>query len=255
MRSRMPYSRFTQAVPAVFLAVGLIACGGKALEVQPKAFAANWEMTESEHFRYYLPLESPRSARALEAFMEACEEIHALGVRYLELEVEEPIAVYLFTTNQDCEQATGHSSGFVEQYNIYTSIGAEIGGVIALAMCRAIDPGAGSFTLIKEGLRTVFNERSANVHAEAQARITDEGRWYTLPELIGGKGSADPETYKFTRASFVAFLIQEHGSERFKMLWRSVLELGPSLERIYDRPLDRLDAEWMGHLAREAKRT
>jgi hypothetical protein len=251
----MPYSRFAQASLAVFLAAGLLACGGKELEVQPKVFATDWEMTESEHFRFYLPPDSPRSLRAQAAFAEACEEIHALVTRYLGIEVEEPIAVYLFTTNQDCEKATGHSSGFVEEYNIYTSIGAEIGGVIALAMCHGIDPEAGSFVLIKEGLRTVFNERSANVHAEAQARITDEGRWYTLPEMIGGKGSADPETYKFARASFVAFLIQQYGSERFRMLWRSVLELGPSLERIYDRSLDQLDAQWMGHLAQEAKRT
>lgn len=255
MRNGMPYRQFTQAVLAAVLTAGLLACGGKELEVKPKGFAATWEMIESEHFRFYLPSDSPRSARTLDAFSQACEEIHALGVRYLELEVEVMIAVYLFTTNQDCEKATGHSSGFVEEYNIYTSIGAEIGGAVALAMCHAIDPEAGSFPLIKEGLRTVFNERSSNVHAEAQARITDEGRWYTLPELIGGAGSADPETYKFTRASFVAFLIQQHGSERFKMLWRSVLELGPSLERIYDRPLDRLDSDWMGHLAQEAKRT
>ena len=53
----------------------------------------------------------------------------------------------------------------------------------------------------------------------------------------------------------MAFLIQRHGNERLKMLWRSVLELGPSLERIYGVSLDQLESEWMSHMAQEAKRT
>ncbi|HUU44680.1 MAG TPA: hypothetical protein VM118_03015 [Acidobacteriota bacterium] len=239
-------------IPVATLFTG---CGGQKLEVDPRTFARDWMPVETDHFVFYVPPDSPRASRSLMAFGSVCEDVYEQVVRYLEIEVPEPIHIYQFTTNQDCEETIGHPANFVEAYNIYTRIGAEIGGAVALAMCHAIDPEAKSFPLIKDGLRTVFDERQVNVHREASTLLTQSGRWFTLPELIAGHTGGDEKVYRYATASFVAFLIQRHGHERLKMLWRSVLELGPSLERIYGVPLDQLESEWMSHMAQEAKRT
>jgi hypothetical protein len=242
-------------LPAILLPVLLAGCGGPQLEVDPRSFAGDWNTYDADHFVIHVPPDSPRSNRVLLAYAVACEEVFEQATIHLELEVPELINIYHFTTNQDCEEAIGHSAGFVEAYNVYTRIGGEMGGAIALAMCHSIDPEAASFPLIKDGLRTVFDERHLNIHREASEVLNQAGRWFSLPELIAGLGSEDQEAYRYAAGSFVAFLIQRHGPEKFKMLWRSVLELGPSLERIYGATLDQLEMEWQSHLVREAKRT
>jgi hypothetical protein len=250
-----PYIKTLRYFIALAIAVSVFACGGPTLEVNPKDFAESWMTIETEHFRFLAPEDSPRPTRVVLSFGGVCEKIYGQVIYHLEIEIKDPIFVYQFTTNQDCEETIGHPAGFVEASNVYTRIGAEMGGALAEAMCNAIDPDAESFPLIRDGLRAVFDERHSNVHLKAQELLQEAGRWYRLPELIAGSAKDDNEAYRFATASFVAYLIQVHGSDKFKMLWRSVLELGPSLEKIYGLTLDQLETEWMEHMGREARET
>ena len=255
MLQTRPYMRILRYFTALTIAVSVFACGGPSLEINPKDFSGDWEHIETEHFKIFVPSDSPRPTRVLVSFGGVCEEIFGQVVYHLEIEVKDPIHIYQFTTNQDCEETIGHPASFVEASNIYTRIGAEIGGALAEAMCNAIDPDAASFPLIRDGLRAVFDERHRNVHRQAQTLLQEAGRWYRLPELMAGEAGGDNEAYRFATASFVAYLIQVHGSDQFKMLWRSVLELGPSLERIYGLSLEQLEIDWMEHMEREARET
>lgn len=200
------------------------------------------------------PPNSPRKEQALYKFGEACEGIYTQAAKALELNVKDRITVYLFTTNQDCEAATGHSAGYVDRFTICTRIGGSMGGVIAEATCASIDPEAPSFPLIRNGVRYLFDQRDRNVHGDG-ATLRANGRWPKLAALLTMTNVTDQEAYDCACASFVAFLLQRYGVDHFKMLWRSVLELRPSLERIYGGSLQQMQDEWNAVLDHESKRT
>jgi hypothetical protein len=247
-------SRGLRWVVTALLACGLTACSGDKQKVDPGKFAAKWQGSESRHFVIYLPPDSPRGTAALTAFGEACDQAFEQAAKSVELEVPQRLILYLFTTTQTCEAATGRPAGFVEGGNIYTRLGAPVGGIIAEAVCNAIDPGARSFSVIRRGIRVIFDHNEENVHARAAA-LRAAGRLPRLADLIQDRTIRDQEAYDFACASFVAYLIQRHGADLFKMLWRSVLELGPSLERIYGGTMDQVETDWLGVVEREASRT
>ena len=108
--------------------------------------------------------------------------------------------------------------------------------------------------MIRHGFREAFDLLTENPHTKT-SQLRAEGRWQSLPELISTTQITDQEAYDAQTASFVAYLIQRHGVTKFKMLWRSVLDLGPSLEKIYGGSLQQLEDDWIVHMEREAKKT
>ena len=230
----------------------LTSCGRKQQNIDPTAFAAGWLATETEHMTLFEPPDSPRVSLQMR-FAENSEEVLTRLMELLELDLPEKIEIYRFVTNQDCLDATGHSAGYVDGYRIYTRIGAPMGGALALAAFTSVDPEAASFELIRDGFREAFDHLYDNLHQET-SRLRAEGRWLPLQELITPGEIADREAYDAQSASFVGYLIQRHGVEKFKMLWRSVLELGPSLEKIYGGSVRQIEEDWIVHLEREAKK-
>jgi hypothetical protein len=239
---------------AAFVAAGLIlGCGGDQGSAERATFAAGWSAEETPHFRVYEPPDSPRVGY-LRDFGVSCETVYEQLVRFLNVETDRKIQVYRFITSQDCVEATGQPAGFVDKYTIYTRIGAPMGGAIALAACTSIDPDARPATLLRDGLRHAFDSQSNNIHQET-SRLRGEGRWIPLADLVGGIPASDAEAYHAETASFIAYLIQRHGIDRFKMVWRSALEPQPTLEEIYGGTLQDLEDDWIAHLEREAKRS
>ncbi len=242
-----------ELVAVLTVALLIAACGTKQPQVDPTAFATGWLSTETDHAIFFEPPDSPTAGKQV-MFAKYCEDVLGQWVKLLELELPEKIEVYRFVTNQECEDATGHSAGFVDGYRIYTRIGAPMGGALALAGFHSADPEAASFDPIRHGFREAFDRLTDNPHQKASI-LRAEGRWQSLPDLLGPGEITDREAYDAQTASFVAYLIQRHGVEKFKMLWRSVLELGPSLEKIYGGTLQELEEDWIVHLEREAKKT
>lgn len=238
------------AVIAVSLLV--TSCGKKA-HVDPTAFATGWTAIETDHAIFFEPPDSPTISKQ-SMFADYCENILGQWIKLLQLDVPEKIKVYRFVTNQECEEATGHSSGYVDGYRIYTRVGSPMGGALALAAFNSVDPEAKSFDMIRHGFRGAFDLLTDNPHQKT-SQLRAGGRWLSLPELVAGGEITDREAYDSQTASFVAYLIQRHGVEKFKMLWRSVLELQPSLEKIYGGSLQQLEDDWVIHLEREAKKT
>ncbi|MEW5702438.1 MAG: hypothetical protein AB1792_09435 [Candidatus Zixiibacteriota bacterium] len=247
------HARRSAAAFSLLFPVFLTGCGGGEPRVDTKKFSANWDSAASEHFTILTPPNSPRKLPALQAFSEVCEDVLSQTRRVIELKDPGRLSIYLFTTNQDCEAATGHSASFVEGNNIFTRLGAPIGGVIAEAACNSIDPGARSFPLVRNGLRVLFDQRDRNIHTDA-VRLRAAGRLPTMTDLLGGGAIQDGEAYDYASGSLVAFLLARYGPDQFKMLWKSVLDLKPSLERIYGGTMPQMEEEWTKFLDREAKR-
>lgn len=241
-----------------FLALLCVAsCGGgdsTAKKADPNQFAKGWRGHAALNFTVYTPPDTPRPRRGIENFAKACDEMYNYVSKQLKIQVEDDIAIYLFTSTEDCEKATGRPAYYVEGLNIYTRLGAPMGGVIAEAMCNAQDPEAKSFKLIRDGVRNLFEQRDINVHYEALG-LRASRDWPSLEELLYRQSASDPDVYKQASASFVAFLIQRYGSDQFHMLWRSVLELRPSIEKIYGGTIPQMEEEWFRIQDKLAKRT
>lgn len=246
-------TRYKAALAALTAIVLLTSCGD-AKKADPSQFAKDWRKYEALNFTVYTPPDTPRPRRGIEAFAEAADETYDYVSRQMRLEVESDISIYLFTSTEQCEAATGKPASYVDGLKIYTRLGDQIGGVIAEAMCNSIDPEAPSFRLIRDGVRNLFNERDRNIHYEALA-FRDSGKWPSIEELLLHQSASDPDVYKYASASFVAFLIQRYGPDQFQMLWRSVLELRPSIEKIYGGTLPQMEEEWFRIQDRLAKRT
>lgn len=236
------------------LTVGLLAsCGGEK-KVDPSQFAKDWKKLEMVNFTIYTPPDTPRPRRGIETFGEACDGNYDYAARQLKIQVEDDIGIYLFTSAEDCKEATGRPASFVDGLNIYTRLGAPVGGLIAEAICNSVDPEAKSFKLIRDGVRNLFDERDRNVHYEALA-LRQSPDWPSLEDLLTKQSAGDPEVYKYASASYVAFLIQRYGTDQFFMLWKSVLELKPSLDKIYGGTRQEMQDEWYRVQDRLAKRT
>lgn len=245
-------------VRTVFLTVvtmmALVSCGGREAKIDPEQFARDWKKLEVINFTVYTPPDSPRPRRGIENFGKACDDTYDYVSRQLKIEVKDDIGIYLFTSTEDCQKATGRPASFVDKVNIYTRLGAPVGGLIAEAMCNSIDQEAPSFKLIRDGVRNLFDERDINVHYEA-AGLRQSSDWPTLEDLLYKQSAGDTTVYKYASASFVAFLIQRYGTDQFQMLWRSVLDLRPSIEKIYGGTLPEMEAEWFRIQDKLAKRT
>ncbi len=237
----------------MIVALALLACGKRRQDVNPSTFSAGWVADSTEHFRVFEPPQSPRRPQ-LKFFAQSCEDAYADLSKLLGLSLTQKISIYRFITNQDCEAAIGHAAVYVDGYQIYTRVGSPIGGAIAVAAFSSTDPEAPSFELIKDGLREAFDNESESIHGDA-ARLKSEGRWLPLAALMNPASVSDREAYRIESASFVAYLIQTQGIDRFKMLWRSVLDLPLSLEKIYGGTVQELEEDWVAHMEREAKRT
>lgn len=253
MFTRYLFRRHWRHATILIMIPALLACGKRRHEVDPLTFSTGWISEETEHFKVFDPPQSPRRAQ-LRPFAESCEDAYKDLSRLLSLTPKEKISIYRFITNQDCEAATGHAAVYVEGYNIYTRIGSPVGGAIAVAAFTSVDPEAPSFEMIRDGLREAFDNESDNVHGEA-ARMRTGGRWLPLSAIVNPVSVTDREAYQVESASFVAYLIQTQGMDRFKMLWRSVLDLPTSLQKIYGGTLQEIEDDWVAHLEREAKRT
>lgn len=243
------------AICAVVIVVGVVlaSCGKDASDVDPMSFAAGWRSMETDHAIFFEPPDSPTLSKQ-GLYAEYCDNILGQWMELLDLQVPQKIQVFRFVTNQECEEATGHTAGYVDGYRIYTRIGAPMGGALALSAFYSVDPEAKSFGMIRHGFREAFDLLTENPHTKT-SQLRAEGRWLSLPELISSAQITDQEAYDAQTASFVAYLIQRHGVDKFKKLWRSVIELAPSLENIYGGSLQQLEEDWIVHMEREAKRT
>ncbi len=240
-------------IAALLVLATVNACGGSK-KADPSQFARDWRKLEVVNFTIYTPPDTPRPRRGIETFGKASDEIYDYAARQLKLSVDDDIAIYLFTSTEQCEAATGKPASFVDGLNIYTRLGAPTGGLIAEAMCNSIDQKAASFKLIRDGIRNLFDERDRNIHFEALA-FRESDKWPSLEDLLAKQSADDPELYKFASASYVAFLIQRYGTDQFHMLWRSAIELRPSIESIYGGTLPEMEEEWFRIQDKLAKRT
>jgi len=235
----------------IIMLVGISGCGGPDLDTTQ--LKSTWSSYATEHFVFYFPPDSPRATR-IENFASECEELFSHVVRVLQIEPDESIDLFLFTTDAESDSLIGRPAGFFDEGRIFMRIGQHPGGFIALAGCRFIDKEAASFDVLRTGMYQLYAQPSVNVHVEAFA-FERSNRLIPFTELDDPSVEKDLAVFRTESASLCAFLLARHGPERFKMLWRSVLGFTDSLEKIYRLELGKLEGQWRNYYRREARRT
>jgi|GEM_PF-3016440 len=101
--------------------------------------------------------------------------------------------------------------------------------------------------------REVFSAASFSLHRAAQTRLRENRRAGNAPIRLQGGGSAfEAHSHRASRAldtqyilagSFVKFLVETWGVERFKDIYRT-----GSFRSIYGSPLRELERKWKNHL-------
>jgi hypothetical protein len=241
---------FGSLLGLVFL-FSLAGCGGETIDTSQ--IKQHWSSQSSEHFVLYFPPDSPRLSR-MDNFAKECEELYAHVLRVLQVTPDEPVELFLFTTDNQSDSLIGRPAGFFDNGRIFMKIGQHPGGYIALAGCRFIDKQAQSFDVLKSGMYQLYAQPSVNVHVETFG-FERSNRLIPLAELDDPTVEKDPAVYQTEAASLCAFLLARFGPERFKMLWRSVLNFPDSLEKIYRLQLGRFETQWRNYYHREARRT
>jgi len=233
------------------IATGVNGCGKDKIDTSQ--LKATWESYQSKHFTFYFPADSPRAAR-IAMLASECEDILVHVTRVLQLEPDRMIDFFAFTTDAQGDSILHRPLGFFADGQVFWRIGQPPGGMIALAGCSLIDPQAPSFLVLKTGMYQLYAQPSINVHARTFG-FERQNRFIPLTELAKADTPRDQAVYEAESASLCAYLLARYGPERFKMLWRSVLGLSDSLEKIYRLEIGRIEEDWRGYFRREAART
>jgi len=235
------------------LAVLVAAAGCGTEKIDTSQIKAAWESHYSDHFVFYFPPGSPRAAK-MASFADDCEEMFTHVMRVLQVEIDEPVDFFVINTDAQGDSLFGRPPGFFADGQIFMRIGQHPGGLVALAGCYFIDKGVNSFDVLETGMYQLYARPSVNVHAVTYG-FERKSRFIPLEELADTTFPKDQAVYEAEAASLCAFLLAKHGPDRFKMLWRSVLDFTESIEKVYGTEHKKLEKQWQMYYRRESSRT
>lgn len=245
------------------LSVGVLALAAWRLEprlgLAPDAASIAAELGGRRETEHFVVLYSPVGpwARDLEVTLEDLESHRRQLTRKLGVAPRRKITCYLFGSSEEKRRAMGAGQTQVAKpwrYEIYLQFEAWPHAVLKheLAHVFAGEIGDPLLHLSRRGLRfnmgliegvaTALAERPAPLDLDQQVKVMRRlGVEPSLERLFGAGFLAQPAARAYAVAgSFVRFLIDEEGPERFTLLYRS----GGDFAAAYGRPLDQLRRAW-----------
>lgn len=210
-----------------------------------------WETYASEHLVFhYLP--GTWVARQIRSIAADHEEVHDDIVQYLGgTALDEPIDFYVYTTEESFYRSTARDAGFAinEHYEVHTrwfapddhqTLGHEMTHVLTYWLL-----GNPSEALLGEGI-AVCLDHSGNDYQGQVSRLRRQGDLIPLAQMLGDTWGDYEYAYPVS-GSFVCFLLEQYGVERFVELYPQA-DLPAALEELYGADLDALEQEWLDTL-------
>jgi len=219
---------------------------------------------ESEHFIYFYHSGS-KVEEELDTIVEERERAFEKIIGELGIERKEKVRLFLFPSSREKTFYTGSiGSGLdslpwtiIEVYNreIRLDPWHELTHIISGSLNR--DPSS----LFSEGLAVYMVAHMSGEQKqidEQVVRFRNDGELFPLSELIGleiGSRRSKPAISYPQAGSFVKYLVERYGMERFKRLYSGVCQTQGSEERdgailqAYGKSLTELEAEWIGGIA------
>jgi hypothetical protein len=212
----------------------------------------DWLTYTSEHVVFHT-LPDTYAAQNIEEI--AADHEWAFGgiVGALEVNYRDPIYVYLYPSAESLYRATARSAGFAigegrEVHALWVSAGDhQSPGHEMTHVITHWTLGEPSEALLGEGIAVCLDHSGRDYRATA-ADLLALGRLVPLSGALGANWfEQDPAVMYPQSGSFVCFLLEEYGVERFKALYPRA-DVEAALVELYGKDLMLLEREWLQRL-------
>ena len=210
---------------------------------------SQWERTESEHFIFNYP-SGGYVAKNINTVVSRYEKAYENISSYLKTEVPGKIIYYCFPSRQAGMDIIGYDLGFCHPANnqVYAILGQNEQQTTGHEMTHVISfymsPTITSEVFLHEGLAESQNQEGEDFHGEVAYLMKTES-FVPLKELRSNFRSYDTQLAYNEAASFVLFLIDTYGIDKFKKLWARE-DFEKALLDIYKKDSNELGKEWEG---------
>ncbi len=208
---------------------------------------SDWKRSESDHFIFNYP-PGGYVENNLSDIISRYEKAYKNISEFLQTEMPGKIVYYCFPSRESGMDVIGYELGFCHPANkqVYAIMGQseqqttghEMTHVISFYIASTIN----SDVLIHEGLAESLNQNGEDFHGQA-AYLMKEGTFVSLKELRKDFRSYDTQLSYNEAASFVLFLIETYGIEKFKQVWARE-DFSGALPEVYGKNYDELGKEW-----------
>ncbi|MGD2251049.1 MAG: hypothetical protein PVF58_21850 [Candidatus Methanofastidiosia archaeon] len=209
----------------------------------PLLQAEEWNVYQSEHFFFYYK-ENHLTQAEIKEIAEIQEELFAVITNILNIEFKGTITYYLHRNRESFElTARAYCSGrtihvLCEFCQDMCKNGLHDSHELTHALCTQIN--SYQCNILAEGVAVYMHNyvlQGQNVHGVIKG-LHEQGELPPLQSIYFDFWSS-PYNY-YIAGSFVTFLIEEYGMEKFKLLY-----MGVDLFTVYNKPLDDLEQEWI----------
>ena len=210
----------------------------------------DWAKAEARKVVVYFPPDSPAKSSA-EGTARFLDSRVAVIERFSKRPFAGKLEVYLFSTPEQWESILGkwdweaqaaqektvHMMAGRTFYNLMRTLSFYLGNAAMKEVPKA--------TFIANGFAGAYCG-SKTWSARIQRQTAEMKRQGSIPRLADLlKSTSQNNTTVALGASFVAHLTKTYGEEKFVELWNAFNEEEGALPRVYGKPLDRLEDEWL----------
>lgn len=222
-----------------------------------------WTKFETEHFLFY---SIPHSFASQNIKRLANEREQAFGElnKIFKVELLEQIRWFFFPSreeglkllsNLDPSQAIPAALTIFTVYSekLDSTPGHELAHILSFYWQNGF---TNSYKLLSEGLARYLDQTRHDNHLEAKT-LKDEGKLIPFARIISPADfkAQDPFITYRQSASFVGFLIENYGWQKFGKLWLVKNNLEDNLKEIYQKTLEEIEAEWKGLIDKKGSRS
>jgi len=234
-------------------ALALQATKNSTREAKVRLALLSWKQFDSPHFTFiYNPKGYP--ARQIHKIQREYERAYKNIVDYLSVDFKGKIRCFLFSSRNEAKKVLGATVelGFARPgrrqiYVLYgekerQTPGHEMTHVISFFIGKEIN----EIPLLREGLSVYLDQSGADHHGNA-ALFLETDEFVPLKELFENFRGVDEEVAYAEAGSFVGFLLEKFGVEKFKKLWVRD-DFPENLKEIYGLSFQEAACEWMNFL-------
>ena len=243
-------------LPAVFLVLTSCSIIPGIGQFNPEG---NWELEKTKHFDIYYRADS-YAEENLDDIVLVQEETYQYILEQLNVQFDETISIYIYPTPEDA--GWDHVQGLA--YNrqkvvlgVYSEKGKSIGveGASAHEITHVITwnaIGKPGTTFLNEGLAVTMDgvwhavsDPITDLHQWTK-KFMDEDKLPAISEMVSSWNSLDTLITYPVSGSFVSYLVDKYGMEKFKkmLVEANRLNFNSKCQEIYNKELSTLELEW-----------
>lgn len=202
-----------------------------------------WPVYTSRYFRIHFPENSPIKEE-IDNFALARDENFERANDIMQINFKDTIDLYVYNSlKQGDRYRVVLNAAWPEDKQVHCALGGSFDHEIVHVMAYYIGNHRTEYGPIVEGLSEYLGKPDVDFDAIAASHVKNKS---IIPlDTLFDMWSKQNSLLSYPQAgSFVKFLIEEYGVEKFKTLWTSKEKINVTFNRIYSMPLKALEGQW-----------